>query len=93
MLPGNTIQGSRDNLRTGMNVAERPVVVPTTHQVVDGAWRIVLVRAGAARGVQQADVEQSVDRIRVAERQVGLDRGYVEALPVHRHGHALPTGA
>ena len=80
--------GVPQQLGPGVHVAEGPVVVAFAHQVIDAAGRIVGVGAGAAGGVEQADVEQAGRRLRVVEHQVFRDGGDLKALAVDRDGGA-----
>ena len=66
-----------------MHMAKRPVVVPLVHEIIERAWRVVLMAAHATKpGVQDADVEGTGNRFRIRQRQIVGNIALSEALSV-----------
>ena len=69
-----------------MHVAKCPIVVALVHQVIKRAWRIVLMATHATKSrVQDANVERTVDRVRISQCQIIGDIAFPETLPMENN--------
>ena len=66
-----------------MDMAKRPVVISLVHKVIERAWRVVLVAAHATKPrVQDADVENTGNRLWIGQREVVGNISLTKALPM-----------